>query len=393
MDSKNYLHIVAILCGSLLCSSCIKDEAPNNECDITRAWLPAGSNTSSIFFDVADSVQNVPSTEENIVFNVKRNADLTALAPQFAISDGATIVPQSGTVRNFSTDTVTYTVTSQDGQWHRTYKVSFKPTTVMIGDTLKYDFENYGLTKLAPDDDDDQAYFYFWHDEQPDGTWGTNWATGNSGFRMSMYNAKPDEYPSTVLDKGYSGHGVKLTTLSTGELGEMVHKPIAAGNLFLGNFNLQSALMNPLQATEFGIPFPLQPVKFTGYYTYEPGKQVTNQNGDVLSNTTDSATIYAVLYRNKDAKGNTVVLHGDDVKTNNNIVAIADIGYVKPVSTWTPFSIEFNYTGDIDLDVLESRGYNLTLVFSSSKEGASFTGAIGSTLCIDNVRVICKKEK
>ncbi|MBR7004577.1 MAG: PCMD domain-containing protein, partial [Bacteroidales bacterium] len=38
------------------------------------------------------------------------------------------------------------------------------------------------------------------------------------------------------------------------------------------------------------------------------------------------------------------------------------------------------------------RGYSMTVVFSSSKGGDSFIGAVGSTLCIDKVRLICESE-
>ena len=37
-------------------------------------------------------------------------------------------------------------------------------------------------------------------------------------------------------------------------------------------------------------------------------------------------------------------------------------------------------------------GYNLTVCFSSSIDGAAFEGAIGSTLLIDKVRIYCEEE-
>ena len=52
-----------------------------------------------------------------------------------------------------------------------------------------------------------------------------------------------------------------------------------------------------------------------------------------------------------------------------------------------------SHTREIDLDVLENKGYSLALVFSSSKRGADFIGAVGSTLKIDHVRVICEREQ
>jgi hypothetical protein len=36
-------------------------------------------------------------------------------------------------------------------------------------------------------------------------------------------------------------------------------------------------------------------------------------------------------------------------------------------------------------------GYNLALVFTSSIEGASFSGAVGSILHVDQVRIDCEE--
>jgi hypothetical protein len=42
-------------------------------------------------------------------------------------------------------------------------------------------------------------------------------------------------------------------------------------------------------------------------------------------------------------------------------------------------------------DIVMAQGFNLTLVFSSSKKGDQFEGAIGSTLYIDEVQVSYEK--
>ena len=60
---------------------------------------------------------------------------------------------------------------------------------------------------------------------------------------------------------------------------------------------------------------------------------------------------------------------------------------MSPATEWTHFDIPFVYSQEIDADALNSLGYNLTVVFSSSEDGDLFCGAIGSTLCIDEVNV------
>ena len=97
-----------------------------------------------------------------------------------------------------------------------------------------------------------------------------------------------------------------------------------------------------------------------------------------------------MLYKNTDSNGNPVVLYGDNVLTSPQIVAIARLDKVENTDTWTEFEVDFNYTQEVDESLLDNYGYNLAVVFSSSIEGANFEGAIGSTMFVDKVRVICE---
>ena len=60
---------------------------------------------------------------------------------------------------------------------------------------------------------------------------------------------------------------------------------------------------------------------------------------------------------------------------------------------WPPCEMTFTYFTDIDIDELERRGYSLTVVCSSSAAGDYYKGAPGSTLMMDNVRIICESEE
>lgn len=380
-------RIVYLVTLCSLLSSCIKDEPLNAECDIERAWVHT-DDPKDLFFNATDTLVDVLSTVNDIVFTVKANADVSAMAPMFRITEGATITPANGSVHDFSGERpVQYTVTSEDGQWSRTYNVSFAPPRIV----LKYDFENYnmyvepnfGITK-----------YYTWQEMDNDGTMLNVWATGNPGFAMSNGKTLPEDYPTTPLADGYDGAGVKLVTRSTGTWGLSMHKPIAAGNLFLGSFNPSMALVgNGLRSTNFGIRFNKEPRRLRGYYKYRPGETYQDQNLNVIADKRDCADIYAVLYRNHDAAGNEVMLHGDDVLTSPSIVAIARVADVKTTDEWTPFDVNFVYNEAIDPNLLSDYGYNIAVVFSSSVKGAYFEGAIGSTLCIDKVSLECNDEK
>lgn len=366
---------------ALALSSCFKDEAPNAECDIIEASLHV-DNPTDIFYNPTDTLVRVLYTDDNISFSVRRKADLTALAPTFRITDGATISPASGSVHDFSKGPVIYTVTSEDKEWSRSYKVSFIPVIRTSKDTLSFNFEDYHL--------DSKDKYYIWCEKHEDGNMYDDWATGNAGYGLTNGSAGPEAYPSTVLDEGYEGKGVKLVTCSTGPFGQMVKLPLAAGNLFLGTFDMSIALKTPRLATGFGLPFDKKPKTFTGYYKYKPGEKFQNKDESIVEGKVDEASVYAILYRNHDEDGNPVVLNGDNVQTSPLIVATAIAANIVPTDKWTQFTVDFSYLEDFDLDLLENRGYNLAVVFSSSADGAFFQGAIGSTLCIDNVKIICE---
>ena len=182
-----------------------------------------------------------------------------------------------------------------------------------------------------------------------------------------------------------------LTTRSTGELGAMVGKRIAAGNLFIGSFDGMSALMDAMKATQFGKPFDRKPIKFEGYYKFTPGKDFQDEKGNIVEGKEDICNIYAVIYKNHDDQGNPVVLYGDNVKTSKQLVGIAEVKGIKNTDSWTKFETIFDYSEDIDIQLLENRGYSMAIVCSSSEEGANFKGAVGSTLCVDELKIICAK--
>ena len=358
---NKYIYTLPLLAATLTLSSCFKEEPLNSECDITHVSLHT-DNPLATFYQLSDTAKDVLSTDSLISFEVRREheADLSLLTPTLRLTPGAKAVMTGS-------------------------EVDKKNGGRMTNDTVKFDFEHY---ELEP-----KGHYYVWHILRNDGSNAGEWANGNPGFSLSMGSAKPDEYPTAPLVNGYDGAAVKLTTRSTGPFGAMVNKRIAAGNLFIGTFDMASALTDAMKATHFGQVFDRQPMTLTGYYTYQPGATFQDPKGNAVADRTDQAAIYAVLYRNHDDQGNAVTLYGDNVKTSPQIVAIADMGMVKPTKEWTPFSIDFKYLSDIDLDLLKQRGYSLTIVFSSSADGDQFEGAVGSTLCVDKVRLTCKKEQ
>lgn len=377
--AHRFLSLALASLLALLLASCFKDEPLGTECDIEQAFLHADV-PDSLFYSAADSLITVLSAETSIKFRVREGADLSALAPQFVITPGATISPASGSVHDFSDgQVVVYTVTSEDGQWQRTYTVAVTIRQRTVDELEVFGFERFYL--------DDYEQYYIWNDTTADGYDLDDWASGNAGYQITNSSATADMFPTRVLDEGVSGHGVKLVTLSTGALGEMVGKPIAAGNLFLGKFDLTKTLTNSLQATQFGVPVAKRPVTLSGYYKYARGEEYTDADGRVADGVEDSGNIYALIYKNTDAAGNAYQLYGDSVKTSGQLVALADLTITQETDEWTFFELDFSYQGALDEALLEAYGYSVTIVCTSSEKGASFMGAIGSTLCVDELKI------
>lgn len=343
-------------------------------------------NVDEVFFSPTDSVKHLLYTDDAVTFSVRRNAPVEGITLEFKITEGATIERLTeGT--GFEADVpVHYRVTSQDGQWHRDYAITVSPEPVhVVSSVIAYDFENF---ELEPK----QGKYYIWHNERLDGTFGNDWATGNPGFKLSMPSAAPENYPTSPID-GMDGKALKLVTRDTGPFGAMAKMRLAAGNFFLGEFDVSQALSNAMTATRFGIPFNLKPVRFTGYYQYQPGPKFQDKAGKEVPGRVDEGSVYAVFYRNHDAEGNPVRLMGDNVLTSPLIVGIAKVKQLPATNEWTPFDVEFEYDSDIDMQLLANKGYNLAVVFSSSADGAIFEGAIGSCLLIDKVRLYCQTEE
>ena len=389
-QSRLIVAALSMSCITTL-SSCFKEEPLNAECDIEQAYIHADNKIllNSLFTNPSDTLVNVQSDQTNIEFTMRPFATLTKQAPIFRLTPGATISPENGSLQDFSKGPVTYTVTSEDKQWSRTYQVSIKKGQTAMPNEIEFEFEDAYISKG----------YYNWQEN-----WNGNkldiWATGNSGFKMSNSSSKPEKYPTVMIENGHRGKGVQLTTRRTSGLADAVKKPIAAGNLFIGQFDATDALFDAMKATKFGHPFcfSAKPAKLEGWYKYQAGENFTDKNMKPLDRH-DYGTIYAVLYENIDEKGNAVLLYGDNVQTSKQIVALALVGETQDdngkvaignTPEWHHFSVDFEYKKTIDPIKLKNGGYSLAIVSSSSSDGANFLGAVESTLWIDSFKLICK---
>ena len=247
-------HIQKIVVATLLSTtltSCFKEEPLNAECDIEQAYIHL-DNPLEMFFQKSDTLVSVLSTAEDINFVVRKSTDLTSLAPKFRMTPGATIYPDNGSEQDFSNGPIVYTVTSEDKQYKRSYRINF----VSNKDIMEYNFDHFFLNvSPAP-----ANKYYVWSDVDSEGNLLNNWANGNPGYRLAKGSATPEEYPTVPFSEQGHETCVKLTTSDTGDFGRRMKMPIAAGNLFIGEFDMSKALVanaagvKGVLATKFGLP-------------------------------------------------------------------------------------------------------------------------------------------
>lgn len=372
---KLKIFTISLLLAGAACVSCIREEALNTEADIESCTL-------------ANGVLNRDPVIENekVTLYLKKTADLSDLAPEFTLTPGATISPASGTKLNFSSPQY-YEVTSEDGQWKKQYKV--EATTTYNIPTL-FQFEKVRT----------KGNYLVFYETDVSGKETIEWASGNSGFSFAGAGTGPDTYPTYQSNIGYEGKCLALTTRKTGSMGATMNMPIAAGNLFLGTFSVSEAIKNPLKGTKFGIPTDAVPSRMKGYYKYQAGDifyELDESAKDKLKpipGKKDIFNIYAVFY---ESTTEMEKLDGTNAlaEDNPNILAVARITDAKETEEWTEFDLPFVFRPGKTVDPvkLAEGKYNLTIVFSSSIDGDRFSGAPGSTLCVDEVTMEYRAEE
>ncbi|MCM1354876.1 MAG: PCMD domain-containing protein [Staphylococcus sp.] len=378
------VNLMLIMSFVLTAASCIKKEPLNAECDIVAVTLPD------------DDLNRRPIIEnDRVTLIVKNHVNVTELAPEFELTPGATITPASGTMLDF-TEPQTYVVTSQDGEWHKTYTVAVQRNNAI---NLNYAFEDVRKVFTSQGGSYDE-FLDINIDSETHKRDTMVWASGNPGFALTNGTAGPDSYPTFQANEGgKKGKCAVLITRTTGPWGAMVNKPLAAGNLFIGKFDVTNAVAKPLQATKFGTPFYSVPRYFSGYYKYTPGEVYEQFSPtapgklEAVPGKQDECNVYSVFY---ESTADMEYLDGSNVLSddNPNIIAVARISAEQRLgaSDWTYFHLPFVFRPgkEIDPDKLVNGRYSITVVMSSSMDGDYFSGAIGSTLMVDELEITCQ---
>ena len=375
-----------VFAGMIMClaiTSCIQDEGLNVEAAID------GCNGSNI------QLSTINTYSKTVSIYVSKATDLSALEIQFELPEGADIEPVDAAANDhapkydFSNSKVPITSEQTLEQYQRKFRVTSESRTteaVYVITVIKselpteYHFEN------IEDGNNKYHIFYEFNLQKAEML---QWASGNPGFNLTGMARSPLDY-ITIQSQGYMGKGAKLETKSTGSFGAGVSMPIAAGNLFIGSFDVNNAMSNPLKATKFGLPFRHVPTYLAGYYKYKAGDQFT-EGGKPVNGKRDICDIYAIMYETSES---VPTLDGTNAFTSPNLISTARINNAKETNEWTYFKLPFiTLPGKfIDKEKLRDGKYNIAIVFTSSLEGDHFNGAIGSTLLIDEAELIYHSE-
>lgn len=362
------------VCAAFTSVSCIQEEAPNAECDILTCEFPNAETESNPVID-----------NYSVTVRMSPTQDISALAPVFTITDGATITPASGSVQNFlnaENHTIYYTVTSEDGEWSKKYPVKIIQKEI----PSEYKFNNCILDPTG-------KYFTFFENDSEDEPIMT-WATGNPGFVMTSQGKTPSDFPTAPVfadnsEMSRQAEYIRLVTRSTGFFGSLVKMRIAAGNIFQGEFDLGIATSNPRGATKFGEPYRYKPTKLKGSFRFKAGETYTDENGKEIAGKKDLFSIYALFFET-DEKVNYIdgTIH-DSNFTHPNLVSLALMGNPHEAADWEAFEIPFNMVDGktIDPEKLAQGKYKIGIVISSSADGDYFKGAVGSTLDIKDLKI------
>ena len=368
--------------AALSLNSCIKSEPLNPEADILEFKLPD---------EFAPFLMGVKVTNTEINVFVKKSAEINAVKPTIEITPGASIYPLSGEERNFE-ETLQYTVTSPNGENQKEYNVNF-----ISNIPLEYDFERWKeniepLTRRKYD----YAYEFVKTGEKDGEELGkdiTIWDSGNPG--IAIYSRPPYPTAKAVLPEDvFAGdYSARMETLKgPGNILNQMYIPIVAGSLFIGNFKLE--MNEPLNSPKFGVPFfNIMPKRFEGHFKYKEGSgDYIDKDGKPVPNASDSCSIYSVLYEftgNENIKWDGM-LTGVDILDSKKIVARAWVPRVTgtPANEFVYFNVPFEYPYGEDYIDFENKKYYFTVVFSSSFRGDYYEGKVGSTLVVDNVKVL-----
>lgn len=205
------------------------------------------------------------------------------------------------------------------------------------------------------------------------------WDTSNKGASTLSAN-NPTSNTANPIVSGKSAAQLKsMEVLSV----------LAAASLYTGSFG--SVDIWSMSATvNFGRSFTSRPVALHGYYKYTPANVKVGgslpPNATVSEGSPDQCSIYIALSKKTYAINNKDEGTFINFESDNNIIAYGELpsGAATSGSGYSEFTIPLKYK---ESQFTEEPLY-IIVVCSSSKYGDYMTGGVGSTLLVDDFKLI-----
>ncbi len=272
------------------------------------------------------------------------------------------------------------------------YQVRFegKKTDKIIQHYI-FDFEEWNSSSILPGS---QAAYALPKTEYP----GLSWASSDrevsrliDSYRMEDYTVKQNKQSavsqtSSAQVRTLQAKGDNLLQIPT----------IYAGKLYLGQF--KDKQMPPQQGILLGVPFEFKPTSLKGYYTYSPGEtyyecpdpkqmRVVHE----VEGKQDKGWIAAYLYEVSKYAATDEILTLEELETSERIVAKAEFLAEATTAEFEEFDISFRWKEGLEFDA--NKQYRLILYFTASQEGHRYSGAPGSTLHLDYLRLLVEQHQ
>ena len=342
----------------------------------TQMWTVSVYQTEE---EVSTSAHAFARNNSMTIYGDKPNGTVPVIEYKKASSSVWEVVPES----RISTTSITYTTTVEGlepaTKYH--YRVTAgessaeeqEASTVAIQELPNASFDDWST------DAANSKLYYPWAQG------GTSfWDTGNKGATsVGDSNSKP----SSDISSG-SGQSAYLES-------KYIVIKFAAGNIFTGKY-LKTDGTNGILG--FGRPFVSFPKQLTFDYKYTSKEidKVGDSGYEYLKGRPDSCSVYIALWhvegdQLQEYEGEKYPLiirtkPGADQSlfspSNPGVIAYGQFTSGSTVSNWTTETIDIKYYNT------ELTPTHILVVASSSKYGDFFTGGVGSTLVLDNMKLI-----
>ena len=303
-----------------------------------------------------------------ILVRVAADANLKQLKiDSIMLSTFAAIKPSIDIARDFS-QPVQYTVTAEDGS-------TAIYTIIARLDSPVPQLENSGF--------DDWFTPRSRQYQEPGLDSSSIWSTANAGvttFPLPQSNA--NTLPLLLSGTDYAA---QLITRQLGGFALGAGQGMASATLFTGRFRVD--ISNPTASAQFGYPFTARPTAFAVDIKYVAGTPFLNGRHQPV-NKVDSADCFLLLENRQDQNNIRRIATGwyrtGSTPGNNFITITVPLIYGRlPANTPSHQFPDNGLFGNAT-----DRITHISMVFASSTGGATFEGGVGSTLTVNNLRLI-----